>query len=195
MATAVNPVTQKTAWTYPFTTPAYITTTGSLSAPDAYAFGTGSAFQSNNDRMVFQPSVESNSLALKFIGDPDSPSTVSRGIGAIWGTSKLTESGQSDEVIGEYLGQFDLTVGTAEATSSSILPTSPQAYFCNRIDPRVDASLFPGMRVVGQQEDAGPVLLIDSMGYDQFIVELRCELPAGSSDVAADGLAFIYRVF
>lgn len=52
------------------------------------------------------------------------------------------------------------------------------------------------MRVVGQEEDASPVLVIDSMGYYQFLVELKCRLPEGAvtGDVAADGLAFIYRV-
>lgn len=92
-------------------------------------------------------------------------------------------------------------MGTEEvaATNSNILPDGDPdalAYFCDRIDPRVDASLFPGMRVVGQEQSAAPVLVIDSMGYFQFLVELKCRLPAGAvtGDVAADGLAFIHRV-
>lgn len=61
----------------------------------------------------------------------------------------------------------------------------------------MDTSLFPGMRVVGQQQNAAPVLLIDSMGYEQFIVEMKCLVPGGpiSGQSAADGLAFVYRVF
>lgn len=125
-ATQVNPVTQITAWAYPFTTAAYFTDTNVLSDPDAYAFGTGTSFQpdytGNQQMMAITPAVESNSLLLKFIGTPPTGATIKRGVGAIWGVSKLSKSGATDEVIGEFLGQFDLTVGTVPATNSGILP-------------------------------------------------------------------------
>lgn len=200
MATPVNPVTQITAWTYPFTTDAYFTDTNPLSDPDTYAFRTGTSFQpvytGTQQMMAITPGVESNNLLLKFIGTPPTAGTIKEGVGAIWGVSELV-SGGTTEHVAEFLGRFDLTVGTVPATGSGILPDGDPddlAYFCNRIDPRVDASLFPGMRVVGQEQDASPVLVIDSMGYVQFLVELKCRLPEGSGNVAAEGLALIYRM-
>lgn len=203
MATAVNPVTQQTAWAYPFTTAAYFTDTDPLSDPSAYALRVGATsfqpdYTATQQVMAITPAAESNNLLLKFVGTPATGAFIRRGVAAIWGVSKLSKAGVDDEYVAEFLGQLDLNIGTVAATGSQILPDGTPddlAYFCDRIDPRVDASLFPGMRVVGQEESASPVLVLDSMGYLQFLVELKCRLPEGavSGDAAADGLAFIYR--
>lgn len=204
MATAVNPVTQQTAWTYPCTTNAYFTDTNALSDPSAYALRVSSTsfqpdYTATQEVMAITPAIESNNLLLKFFGTPPTGAFTRRGVAATWGVSKLVKSGQDDEYVSEFLGQIDLAVGTVAATGSNILPDGTPdalAYFCDRIDARVDASLFPGMRIVGQQGAASPVLVLDSMGYVQFLVELKCRLPEGavSGDAAADGLAFMYRL-
>lgn len=206
MATRVNPVTERTDWTAPFdnTTNPYFTDTNGLSDPKAYALATtawNTSFTGNSQLLVVTPAAESNNLALKFLGKPESVAAeattgnVYRGQGAIWGISKLVKS-STTEFVAEFLGSFDLTVGTVSASASSILPNGTQgdeAFFCREIAPRVDASLFPGMRVVGQQGDASPILLIDSMGYHQFLIELKCNDPVGSTP--ATGLLLIHREF
>lgn len=91
-ATQVNPVTQITAWTYPFTTAAYFTDTNPLSDPSAYALRVSTTsfqpdYTTTQQMMPITPAVESNNLLLKFIGTLPTGATIKRGVAAIWGVS------------------------------------------------------------------------------------------------------------
>ena len=124
------------------------------------------------------------------------------GVGAVWGVSEL--QGSPNEYVGEWLCQFDITVGHHDITSSSVLPTDGS--FGRRATVRRDRSILPGVRTTNVQGDASPVLVLDSLGYSRLIVELRCGRPANSAaartggyaygnadTVVATGLGFMYR--
>jgi hypothetical protein len=147
---------------------------------------------------VITPSVESNNLALKFLGSPTSsplttPTTRYRGVVGIWGIGAVTNSTDT-EYLGEFLGSAMVEVGRQNVSGTAFLPsggsTGPLAYFCRLIQPKIDRSLFPGFRVVGQEGEASPILILDSMGYNQFIIEMRC---LAEGETAADDLGYLYR--
>lgn len=199
----VYPVTQQTAWTYAeIAGTVYFTDTGALSDPDTYTYskpGWSTSLTGSNELFVVSPAVESNNLALKFVGTPASGSLASagtkrRGVVGVWGISEVV-SGGNTEYLGEFLGSAMIEVGTVAATGSAFLPNGtggdPAAVFCRSIVPKIDRSLFPGFRVIGQEDEACPILLIDSMGYDQFVIELRCQAEGGT---AAANLSFLYRM-
>lgn len=139
---------------------------------------------------------------LKFFGLPEA-TTSSRAMarGALWGLSDLSDGGDpaTIEHIGEYLGRFDLTIGSSVATGSNILPKdgSDDSAFGRRATVQVDRAMFPGLRVAGATSsipsNAGPVLLVDALGYSQLLVELRCFLPANAEGDPPDALGFMYR--
>jgi hypothetical protein len=202
----VFPVTQQTDWTLAAeATTVYFTSTATLSDPDAYTYASASspwqtALSGSDQRFVFTPGVESNNLLLKFIGSPASASLATagarvRGVFGLWGISELNSSG-SPEFLGEFLGSAVIEIGTVEATGTAIMPNGsgtpigPLVKFARSITPKVDRSLFPGFRVVGQEGEACPTLLVDSMGYAQFVVEMRRQAEGGT---AADDLGFMYR--
>lgn len=204
MTDPVYPVTQQTAWTLAAQgTTVYFTSTSDLSDPSTYTYAKASSpwqtdFSGNDQYFALTPAIESNNLALKFIGNPASPalSTVGsrvRGLVGVWGISELLAGGDP-EFLGEFLGSAVLEVGLVQSTGTAILPdggaSGPMAKFVRSITPKVDRSLFPGFRVVGQEEEAAPVLLVDSMGYHQFIIEMRCRPEVGT---AASNLGFMYR--
>ncbi len=149
---------------------------------------------------MFTPGIESNNLLLKFFGSPTSAaittagSRIRGGVG-LWGSSELI-SGVNPEFLGEFLGSAVVEVGTVEAAGSDIMPSGggtppgPIANFCRAITPKIDRSLFPGFRVVGQEGEACPTLRVDSMGYSQFVIEMRRQAEGGT---AADDLGFLYR--
>lgn len=199
----VYPVTQQTAWTYAEEGgTVYFTSTDPLSDPDTYTYsktGWSTTLTGTDQYYVIDPSVESNNLALKFVGTPASATIASagtrrRGVVGVWGISQVV-SGGNTEYLGEFLGSAVVEVGTVAATGSAFLPngsgSDAVAVFCRSIEPKVDRSLFPGFRVVGQEEEACPILLIDSMGYDTFIVEMRRQDEGGTK---ADDLSFLYRM-
>lgn len=144
---------------------------------------------------------ESNNVLLKFYGNPASsaivtlPSTVRTGLVGIWGVSELNGG---DEYIGDYLGKVMIEVGSKGVDSSTVLPAAGDvAYWIRHIGVQDDRALFPGMRVVGEQDEAAPVLVVDTMGYSQLIIEMR-RVAVGptlttADPVAAAYLGFLYR--
>lgn len=210
MATAVTPVSQQIAWSVMDDTELFLDDTGDLSDPKSYnhtdtASNWQSRFSPNSDQRVrIDLATEANSLLLKFYGHPFSalsvatPGFVYVGEGAVWGVSELVKQ-TTTEYVGDYLGRFELIVGNDTVTSSNILSTDPDTAWVREIAVTEDRSIFPAMRIVGQQGDAAPVLVFDSMGYSQVIIELRCKLPAGFQSPgltpgAAGGLGFLWRV-
>lgn len=57
--------------------------------------------------------------------------------------------------------------------------------------------MFPGFRVAGHPtsvpSQAGPVLMVDALGYAHMIVELRCVRPPYSDGLIAQKVGFMYR--
>jgi hypothetical protein len=201
------------------TTPDYIDQQGSPSAPSFYNHtnnfslwapsfsGTG-----QRARIDLTPTdAEANSLLLKFYGNPGSPSlqttsgVVRVGQAAVWGVSLLEGDQQADEYMGDYLGLLQLTIGndTLGDGDSGILPDGnpyPAAAWVREVLILEDRSLFPAMRIVGQEDEAAAMLVFDSIGYSYVIVELRCEVPAGyipppgMTSARPSGLALTWRV-
>ena len=192
-----------------------------LSDPAAYAYskvawqGTVAPSPTSTpqvQRMVLDiSSSESNTAIFKFFGspesDPNNPSAKARmGMGAIWGVSNLGGANPpADEYLGDFLGRFELTQGAVPATGTSALPST--AHFGRRATVTVDRAMFPGMRSVGEyplSRDVGgtetlvapsPALLVDTLGYSTLIVELRAQLPLGSSGgQEMTRLGFAYRL-
>lgn len=180
-----------------------------ISEPHAYAFATNpwvSQLKVSTDirqYVVIDAPADGCQLAmLKFFGLPEAtPSSRVMARGAVWGLARLsgTEVPETMEYIGEYLGRFDLTIGSSVATGSQILPKdgSDDSAFGRRATVQVDRAMFPGLRVAGATSsipsNAGPVLLVDALGYHQLIVELRCYLPANAEGSQPDALGFVYR--
>lgn len=213
MATKVTPVSQQVAWTIQNPANAFFTDSSALSGPDAYSHtddigndwpttltGTGQRVQID----LSGGSSEANNLLLKFYGNPASaaldtpPTTVETGVVAIWGISELNGA---TEYMGDYLGQLAIDVGSKLIDVSAVLPDDNDddpGYWVRRIEVQNDRSLFPAMRVVGQEGEAAPVLVVDTMGYARIIVEMRLTAAGGGgstwSPVAADYLGFLYRL-
>lgn len=202
MTDPVYPVTQQTAWTYATQgANVYFDEAGALSNPQEYTYsklGWTSSLGSTGQRIVITPSVECNNLALKFVGSPVSdpltmPTDRYRGLVGIWGVSEVT-NGSATEYLGEFLGSAVVEIGIKGASGSAFLPsgsgTPPEAYFCRLIEPKIDRSLFPGFRIVGQEQEACPILILDAMGYTQFVIEMRV---SAEGETAASELGFMYR--
>ncbi|MEQ9095696.1 MAG: hypothetical protein RIE32_05480 [Phycisphaerales bacterium] len=186
-----------------------------LSAPDAYAHAENLWADQLGDiadqRLVIPVDSNANNAMFKFIGKPgstqptgsDPGGDIAMGIGAIWGVSELNAG--TNEYVGEYLGQFDITIGYDEIGSgTTVLPTDGS--FSRRATIRHDRSMIPGFRTTNVQGDSSPVLVVDSFGYSRMVVELRCVQPANSSKARpggyawgnadtgpATGLGFMYR--
>lgn len=180
-----------------------------LSDPSTYAFATSpwqSQLKTSTDirqYVVLDAPADGCQIAMfKFFGFP-AATTSSRGMarGAVWGLSELSEGSgpPTTEHVGEYLGRFDLTIGSAVATGSNILPVdgSDEAAFARRATVQVDRAMFPGLRVAGATSsipsNAGPVLVVDGLGYHQLLVELRCFAPANAEGSNADAVGLVYR--
>lgn len=180
-----------------------------VSEPSAYAFATSpwqSQLKTTTDIRQYialdTPGDGFQVAMLKFFGFPEAtPSSRAMGRGAVWGLARLsgTEVPETMEYVGEYLGRFDLTIGAAVTTGSNILPQdgSDDAALVRRATVQVDRAMFPGLRVAGATSsipsNAGPVLMVDGLGYHQLLVELRCFLPAGAEGSQPDALGFMYR--
>lgn len=141
-------------------------------------------------------SVESNNLILKFFENPATTSTTGQtGLVGIWGVSELNGA---SEYVGDYLGKAMILVGEKEVDSSAVLPhsgSSDPAFWVREIGVQDDRSLFPGMRIVGQEGEAAPVLVLDTMGYTHLIIEMR-RVAVGTglqTSNAALFLGFLYR--
>lgn len=119
------------------------------------------------------------------------------GLVGVWGVSALNGA---TEYVGDYLGKAMIEVGSKEVASSAVLPDSGDTYpafWVRHIGVQDDRALFPGMRVVGEEGEASPVLVIDTMGYSRLIIEMR-RVAVGptlttADPVAAAYLSFLYR--
>lgn len=135
-------------------------------------------------------------MLLKFYGNPATTSTVARtGLVGLWGVSELNGA---TEYVGDYLGKAKIVLGEKEIDSSAVLPDSGDTnpgFWAREVGVQDDRSLFPGMRVVGQEGEAAPVLVVDTMGYTYVIVEMRRAVVTTSLQTtnSADFLGFLYR--
>lgn len=220
MGTPESSVTMKTAWTLAEDSggAAYFSQIDENSEfygpspPGTYAFETtiwDDQLRTTTDvrqRLVIPTPSGGCQLAMfKFFGIlPTSPGTPDRAfaVGAIWGVSELVKPNPPEdfiEFVGDYLGEFNITLGTSRSTDSDIIPESDSrdGYFGRRCSVQVDRASFPGFRVAGHPtsvpSQAGPVLLVDGFGYSHMIVELRCIQPSYSLGDIALKAGFMYR--
>lgn len=195
-------------------------TANALSDPKRYTFrntqwtselATSSSDTTTQYIAIDLPVDQGNVVALKFFGRPAasySPIiTPRRGIGAIWGISEVV-SGGNTEYLGEYLGQFSISIGNTEATNSDVFTETTKPFFARRGMVTVDRAAFPGLREVGDFQltrdpdspteadpvSPSPLLLVDGLGYHQMVVELRGMLPIGAEKQEALELGFAYRM-
>src|SRR5690606_38049344 len=118
----------------------------------------------------------SNSLALSFLGkEPASGSGPFHAIGGLWMARKL-ENATDTEYRGTFLGEFELILGAqARDGTGGILPDDVK--WVKSINPVKDRALFPGIRIVGQDGNAPPEMIIDGIGGWGVVLELRCRVP------------------
>jgi hypothetical protein len=192
MADLVAPVTRQTSWELlelDASNPMF-TDTGAFSAPSKYAHRNNSAFWSSVtatpglQRVAFAGTdLESNSLALSFFGlEPGSGSGPFHAIGRLWMARKLVKATDT-EFRGTFLGEFELLLGgEPRIGTGGILPDDVK--WVKSINPVKDRALFPGIRIVGQDEDAAAEMILDGIGAWGYILELRCSVPNGASGSA-----------
>ncbi|MFG0283963.1 MAG: hypothetical protein ACF8R7_06030 [Phycisphaerales bacterium JB039] len=176
----------------------FFTSDEDLSDPEAYLHATSPwtsdlAPATDDQRLVVSGTdFAANNLELSFIGKvPQTGDAPYHAIGALWGFSKLVEP--DGDYFARYLAQFELVLGTADrASGSSILPSG--AKFVRAITPTVDRSLFPGIRITGQEGQAAAVMTLDAIGFFGFILELRAKKPAGADGSAMSAVGALRRV-
>lgn len=195
----------------------YFVTTGELSDPKEYSHAEtlwASNLGSGVERIVVPVPQAARNAMLKCFGRdesaasaaPPNPSTMSLGIGAVWGVAEGDTGNpeQSQEFFGEYLGRFDVTMRNGYVGSGSFLAAGGDAAALSRRQSVVeDRAYLPGLRTIGERGEASPLTTLDTIGYGWLIVELRCRLPAGASGTplafpgvtttAATKLGFLYR--
>ena len=123
----------------------------------------------NPHRLVVSGSTDvptGNGIAWKFYSAAAADEI---GEAKIWGISKLSLTGQTDEHMAEFLVHVDLTVGTATTHMGNILPAGK---FIDTITMREDRSLVPGARVISNADNGVAVLLLDGFGYMGYIIEM-----------------------
>ena len=216
----VIPVSQQSQWRVgKETTTKYFTDDDPLSDPGGYVqtddignWATDLIVTNGQRVLVDLTSLEANNLALKFFGAPTStwPGTGQslkqyEGLAAFWGVSEMTDDATPTpniEYAAEYLGKIVVVIGKTAGVvpvSDPILPATPAPYFARQILVQEDHSIFPAFRVVGEEGEASPILVFDTIGYSRVIVEMRLQtgpdagLPSGVVSAATD-LGFLYRV-
>lgn len=137
--------------------------------------------------------LESNSLSLSFFGsEPGSGMSPFHAIGALWVASKL-QSGTDTEFRGTFLGEFELVLGEqARDGTGGILPDNVK--WVKSINPVKDRALFPGIRIVGQDGNAPPEMIIDGIGGWGFVLELRCRVPTEGEGSAMAAVGAMRRI-
>ncbi|MFG0286100.1 MAG: hypothetical protein ACF8R7_16910 [Phycisphaerales bacterium JB039] len=167
-------------------------TTAALSTPDAYAHATSVFTGTTGSRVVITGIDESNILSLKFYGkEPTTGSAPFTGQAALWGISKL-EEGATTEYMADYLCSLALTLGTKDrASGSAIIPANMK--FVKEIAALDDTSLFPGLRIVGQKDNAAASMVLDAMGFWGYILEMT-NVKVGTAGAATDELGALYRL-
>lgn len=189
-ASVVAPVTRQNSWQLlPVGIPdPLFGDTSALSAPGAYAHRKSSTFwgtvQASPGQVVAfsGEGLESNSLALSFLGRDGVDSAPYHAIGALWMARKLMNATDT-EYRGTFLGEFELILGAQQRDGTGgILPNDVK--WVKSINPVKDRALFPGIRIVGQEEDAAAEMILDGMGAWGYILELRCTVPMSASGSA-----------
>ena len=194
----------------------YFVTTSQLSDTEDYAHAETlwtSNLGSGVERIVVPVPEAARNAMLKCFGraesasstSPPDPSTMSLGIGSVWGVSEGVGSEPNDiEYFGEYLGRFDVTMRNGYVGSGSFLAAGGDAAALSRRQSVVaDRAYLPGLRTIGERGEASPLTTLDTIGCGWLIVELRCRLPVGASGgpfafpgvtaAAATKLGFLYR--
>ena len=191
-------ITAQNSWTSWFSdgTDDFFTSTAALSDPDEYLHSTSEwtsdlgTSQTQQRLVVSGTDFQANNLELSFIGkEPQSGTSRYHALAALWGFAKLDDT----DYFARFLGQFELVLGTAAGAGNSVLPAGTK--FVRAITPVVDRSLFPGIRITGQEGQAAAALTIDAVGFLGFVLEMRCKVPAGASGDPMDAAGALRRVY
>jgi len=138
-------------------------------------------------RLVVTPGVDFNVITWKFygLGGVDKVCTA-----RFWGLADVESSGG---VMGDYLGDVVVTLGSKQIHGgATVLPGG--RYWAKRLQPTIDKTLFPGVRVIGEGGNAPATMLFDGMGLKSFIVEIAKIVPAGSSADPVTSAGVLWRV-
>jgi hypothetical protein len=132
--------------------------------------------------------VEFNVIAWKFFGlDAEDEVCTAR----FWAFTDVLGNGG---VMGDYMGDVVITLGSkAIHSGASVLPGDK--LWAKRLQPTIDKTLFPGVRVIGEGGNAPATMIFDGMGLKSFIVEIAMIVPQSSGATAADSAGLLWRVF
>lgn len=166
---------------------------------------TGSDANATDHWAMLGPLDISNILMLRFFGVVPGGAAGSAnnlaGKFRFWGVDEVVQSlaragGRADRCayVATYLGQVAVTAGDAQITGaaadSEVLPSGTNAAWVKTITITEDATLAPGMRVIGASAsatDESPVLVFDRLGHQRIIVSCEADVDDGI------GFGAIYR--
>lgn len=191
MATKVAVVTEKNVWNLG-NDKAKLFVRQTQSDPEEYS-DKSSAWQTllggagtNTAVLVVTPTVEFNVISWKFYGT-DAADEVC--IARFWAFTDVLNGG----VAGDYMGDVVITLGAkAIHSGASVLPEGK--LWAKRLQPTIDKTLFPGVRLVGEGGNAPVTMLFDGMGLKSFIVEIAMIKPTGSEADVAASAGVLWRV-
>ena len=191
MATKVAVVTEKNIWRLGNDADKLFKET-SLNDPEEYS-DASSAWTTQTAggvprtvRLVVTPTVEFNVISWKFYGT-DAADEVC--IARFWAFADVENSGG---VVGDYMGDVVVTLGSkAIHSGATVLPEDK--LWAKRLQPTIDKTLFPGVRIVGEGGNAPATMIFDGMGLKSFIVEIAMITPGSENPAASAGV--LWRVF
>lgn len=135
-----------------------------------------------------------NMLGLRFLGarnggDPDGRTAAAR----LWLLEGAINTGDTDELQGEFQMDLNLTAGALKLIDNSIFTHPTAAYVANWVDTIAetnDVSLDPGARKTGGVGDDIQTLWLDGRGASGFIINIDCDAGGGT---ALEGVLPLYR--
>lgn len=192
MATKVAVVTEKNLW-HLGNDRAKLFKLNGLHDPEEYADASAAWTTETDDladpqrtvRLVVTPAEEFNVISWKFYGTDTADQVCTA---RFWAFADVDNNGG---VMGDYMGDVVITLGSKEIHSgATVLPGGK--LWAKRLQPTIDKTLFPGVRVIGEGGNAPATMIFDGMGLKSFIVEIAL---IGSGGDPAEDAGVLWRVF
>ncbi|MFG0286070.1 MAG: hypothetical protein ACF8R7_16760 [Phycisphaerales bacterium JB039] len=168
-----------------------------FSSPGEYNYAASLWSDVSGKRKVISNIAQSSNLALMFFGT-DAEDEV--GQIRLWGYSFADQGGT--KFTATFLAQLTITLGARDEGSGTVFGDNIR--FAKLITPTRDRTLFPGIRIVGEEpddpaadprKDSAALLLLDALGFKGYIVEGRKIVPASAPGASALAtLGFAYRL-
>lgn len=144
----------------------------------------GAVGNQRTTRLVVSPAAEFNVISWKFYGTDAADEVCTA---RFWAFTDVNNNG----VVGDYLGDVVITLGAkAIHSGATVLPEGK--LWAKRLQPTIDKTLFPGVRVIGEGGNAPATMIFDGMGLKSFIVEIAMTHPEGQTAASA---GVLWRVF